>query len=185
MSLFSVGIMFAGCSSGKNGAVAIQEQTLISPSRIESLSQADRGAIIRSEERIGHGAVRVMPKGVAYRMSGEYADRVPISLTPSGELQTYPAPTDLTEASVPLPLADGWWLDRRGISLGSVFTHYTYDEYKAFDTAPSPEQLLAAVIPGARVTSVVRLPMTMQEAVADTVAVNAFIRSHMSADKEK
>ncbi len=113
------------------------------------------------------------PKAVAYRMSGDYAGNVPVTLAPDGAIISYPAPTDLTDRSEPLPLADGWWLDRRGISANSVFTRYTYPEYRALTAAPDPAQLKAAVIPGARVTAIVHLPMSVAEAVADTTAVNA------------
>lgn len=115
------------------------------------------------------------PKAVAYRMSGDYADNVPVTLATDGAIISYPAPTDLTDLSAPLPLADGWWLDRRGISANSVFTRYTYPEYRALTAAPDLAQLKAAVIPGARVTAIVHLPMSVAEAVADTTAANAAI----------
>lgn len=115
------------------------------------------------------------PKAVAYRMSGDYADNVPVTLAADGAIITYPAPTDLTDRSAPLPLADGWWLDRRGISANSVFTRYTYSEYRALPAAPTPAELKASVIPGARVTVTLQLPMTVAEATADTAAANAAI----------
>lgn len=117
-----------------------------------------------------------MPRAVAYRMSGDYADNVPVTLAADGSLQSYPAPSDIHESLRPIPLSGGWWLDRRGVSARSVFTRYTYAGYAALEEAPSPAQLLEAVIPGARVTSVVTLPMTTQEAVADTAAVNAALK---------
>ena len=124
-----------------------------------------------SDNRVGF-----MPRAVAYRMSGDYADNVPVTLAPDGSLESYPAPSDINAASRPVPLAGGWWLDRRGVSPRSVFTRYTYAGYAALKEAPSPSQLLEAVIPGARVTSVVTLPMTTAEAVADTAAVNASLQ---------
>lgn len=108
-------------------------------------------------------------------MSGDYADNVPVTLAPDGAIISYPAPTDLTDRSTPLPLADGWWLDRRGISANSVFTRYTYSEYRALPAAPTPTELKASVIPGARVTATLQLPMTVSEATADTAAANAAI----------
>lgn len=115
------------------------------------------------------------PKAVAYRMSGDYADNVPVTLAPDGAIISYPAPTDLTDRSAPLPLADGWWLDRRGISANSVFSRYTYSEYRALPAAPTPAELKASLIPGARVTATLQLPMTVAEATADTAAANAAI----------
>lgn len=113
------------------------------------------------------------PKAVAYRMSGDYADNVPVTLAADGAIISYPAPGDITDRSAPLPLADGWWLDRRGISANSVFTRYTYSEYRALPAAPTPAELKASVIPGARVTATLQLPMTVAEATADTAAANA------------
>lgn len=119
------------------------------------------------------------PKAVAYRMSGDYADNVPVTLAADGAIISYPAPGDLTDLSAPLPLADGWWLDRRGISANSVFTRYTYSEYRALPAAPTPAELKASVIPGARVTATLQLPMTVSKATADTAAANAAI-SHLA-----
>lgn len=115
------------------------------------------------------------PQAVAYRMSGDYSDNVPVTLAADGAIISYPAPGDLTDLSAPLPLADGWWLDRRGISANSAFTRYTYSEYRALPAAPTPAELKASVIPGARVTATLQLPMTVPEATADTAAVNAAI----------
>ena len=43
---------------------------------------------------------------------------------------------------------------------------------------PSQQELLASVIPGAKVTAVAPLPMMQQEALADTAAVNAWLRAN-------
>lgn len=136
---------------------------------------AGRGHIIGSEERIAGKAVSNTPKGVVYRMSGDYSDNVPVTLGADGSLVSYPAPTDIRDGSRPLPLADGWWLDRRGVTSSTVFTRYTYAGYASLKQAPEPAALLDAVIPGARVTVVRQLPMTTQEAVADTAAVNRWL----------
>lgn len=116
-----------------------------------------------------------LPKAGIYRMTGPYADNVPITLGPDGHVISYPAPTDISEAQRPLPLRDGWWLDRRGVREGSVFTRYTYAEYAALKEAPSPEALKQAVIPGARVTDVTQLPITLEQALADTAAISRYI----------
>lgn len=116
-------------------------------------------------------APAVMPKAVAYRMSGPYADNVPITVNAAGEVVSFPAPTDLGPNSTPVDLGDGWWLDRRGVSANSVFTRYTYEEYRALKTPPSVAELKASIIPGAHVSEAVALPMTLSEAEADIPAV--------------
>ena len=125
---------------------------------------------------IGGTPANAIPKGVAFKMSGDYADNLPLNLSPDGTLASYPAPSDITAESAPLPLAGGWWLDRRGVNASTVFSSYTLSEYASLPEAPSPEKLLASIIPGARVTAVERLPMSPVQAAADTAAVNAYLR---------
>lgn len=116
-----------------------------------------------------------LPKARIYRMTGPYADNVPVTLGPDGQIVSYPAPTDISDAQRPLQLRDGWWLDRRGVGEGSVFTRYTYAEYAALKEAPSPEELKKAIIPGARVVDLTQLPITLEQALADTAAVGRYI----------
>ena len=114
------------------------------------------------------GASNMLPKAVAYTMSGDYADHVAVTLTPDGKsIVSYPAPTDLTENSTPVPMGDGWYLSRCGITAQSHFTRYTYEQYRALKQAPTPQQLLDSLIPGAVVTSLRTLPMTLQEAIEE------------------
>ncbi|MDE6491440.1 MAG: hypothetical protein K2L49_09820 [Muribaculaceae bacterium] len=121
---------------------------------------------------IGNHAV--MPKARIYRTNGDYRDNVPVSLDASRTtVVSYPAPTDL--ASLPAQLADGYLLDNRGIGPNTAFTSYTYAEYSAMSEAPSAARIMAAVIPGARITEIVELPMTASEAAADTAACNELI----------
>ncbi len=126
------------------------------------------------------GASRVIgappPGAIAYRTNGDYAALVPVNLTPEGMLLSYPAPSDLRNAC-PLPLADGYLLDRRGIGFNTVFTRYTYAEYSAMTQAPPPDSIIANIIPGSCVTQILPLRMGTAEAVADTAAVNAYILS--------
>lgn len=122
----------------------------------------------------GHPSMS-LPKARIYRMTGPYADNVPITIGADGQVISYPAPTDISNAQRPLPLRDGWWLDRRGVGEGSVFTRYTYAEYAALKEAPSPEDLKKAVIPGARVVGVTVLPITLEQALSDTAAVERYI----------
>lgn len=123
-----------------------------------------------------------VPQAVIYRTDGDYFDNVPVALDRRGGtvLVSYPAPGDITESSMPIRLAEGYLLDRRGITANSAFTRYTYAEYSAMSKAPSPADLLGAVIPGAFVTKIVSLPMTVREAVSDTASVNRMIRSNSS-----
>lgn len=156
------------CSGGRQSAApAAASQPTAAP------------AVAPGSGRVIGGAPADLPKAVVYRTDGDYSGYVPVTVGQDGSLISYPAPTDVSAtASAPLPVAGGLWLDRRGISINSVFTRYTYAEYAALPETPAPEQLLEAVIPGARVTTVYTLPMTAAEAAADTAAVNAYIIQH-------
>ncbi len=116
-----------------------------------------------------------MPKATVFRMSGDYADHVAITLDGSGNLVYYPAPSDITSASAPVKLAGGWWLNRQGLSVNSVFTKWTFDEYSRLEKTPGQAELKAAVIPGARVTDMTSLPISLSEALADPKACERYI----------
>lgn len=140
-------------------------------------SQAQPDAITTASVAAPVRPSSFIPKAVAYRTNGNYAANVPVTLADSGnELASFPAPSDLTESSTPVPLADGYLLDRRGISSHTAFLRYTYDEYRALPEVPGIAQLKSAIIPDARVTEIVQLPVTVQKACADTAAVNNMIR---------
>ncbi len=138
-------------------------------------SEPAQQLVVAKVQPITHecGTASFMPKAVAYQMSGPYADNVPVQVNASGDIVSYPAPTDISDASTPIDLGDGWWLDRRGISDNSVFTRFTYKEYRAMAQAPSLAELKAAILPDARVTQIFQLPMTTGQAEADLAAAKA------------
>lgn len=103
-------------------------------------------------------------KATLFKMSGDYANNVAVTLGPDGQLRYFPAPTDITENSKPEEVGEGWWLNRQGISASSVFTRYTFDEYRKLKTVPTPEEIKAAIIPGARVTEFRQLAIPAEEA---------------------
>lgn len=120
--------------------------------------------------------VSFLPKAIVYRTTDNCSDLVPVTLTPDGRsILTYPAPTDLTAQSQPIQLADGWWLDRRGISADSHFTDYTYQEYRSLAKAPSPQELMSHLNASCRISTIAQLPMSLNEALADTAAVNKLL----------
>lgn len=118
-----------------------------------------------------------LPRAVVYRMSGDYADNVPVQLDDNGNLISYPAPGDIPADAEPVRLRDGWLLSPVGVSANTAFTRWTYAEYRALPEAPTPAEVADALIPGARVTETRRLSMTAGEALADTAAVNRALAS--------
>ncbi len=114
----------------------------------------------------------MLPRALVYKTSVPCAENVAISLNASGTaVQSYPAPTDVTAASAPIDLPGGWLLDRRGLGPNTAFISLTYSEYSRLQKAPSPQELLKMVIPGAEVTEMRRLDMSPAAAAADTAAV--------------
>jgi len=103
-------------------------------------------------------------KATLFKMSGDYANNVAVTFGPDGNLTYFPAPTDLSAESVPAEVGEGWWLNRQGLGPNSVFTKFTFDEYRALKTVPTPDEIKAAVIPGARVTEFRRLVLPASEA---------------------
>lgn len=119
----------------------------------------------------------MLPKAVVYRMSGPATPaNVPVQVNAAGNIVSFPAPTDVA-GQEPISLADGYLLDRRGISANSRFTRWTYAEYAALPAAPSPSEIKNAIISGSQPLDIHVLDMTPSEAAADTAAVNAIIKN--------
>ena len=120
-------------------------------------------------------ATAPQPKAIAYKMTGHAtATNVPVQVNAQGDIVSFPDPADLKNAE-PIQLKDGYLLDRRGVNSNTRFLRYTYAEYSALDTAPSISELKEAIISDARVSDIIRLPVTVSQAVGDIKAVNAML----------
>ena len=148
--------------------------TYVVKEKTESLAPSIR---VKHREIGGdNGSLAFMPNATAFRMSGDYSNNVAVTLSPSGELQYFPAPTDITADSEPVELGEGWWLNNQGLGPNSVFTKYTFAEYSALPEVPSPEQLKLSIIPGARVTEFIELPMKVGDANKDIEAAKDYVK---------
>lgn len=152
-----ISVWMAGCSSGKAPVV-----------RQEGAGQATEYHTARNS---------AIPKAVIYRTNGDYADNVPVNLNESRtSLVSYPAPSDITSHSAPVPLGDGWLFDRRGgVGINTVFLNYTYSQYAALKYTPSSTQLMQAIIPGSGVTQSILTPVTLSKALADPDILKQYI----------
>ncbi|MDE6006436.1 MAG: hypothetical protein K2G67_02655 [Muribaculaceae bacterium] len=103
-------------------------------------------------------------KATLFKMSGDYSNNVAVTLGPDGSLRYFPAPSDISENSRPEEVGEGWWLNRQGLGANSVFTKWTFDEYRNLKEVPSPEEIKAAIIPGACVTEFRQLAIPAEEA---------------------
>ncbi len=119
-----------------------------------------------------------IPNATAFRMSGDYADNVAVTLNSDGSLSYFPDPADITENSKPVSLGDRWYLNRQGISRGSVFTKYTFSEYSKLKSVPSIQELKAAIIPGAKVTEMRELPFSINDAQQNLDSIRSYLKSN-------
>lgn len=122
-----------------------------------------------------------LPRAIVYKTSVDVFDKVPLVMNAGHtSLVSFPAPSDISDSQLPLRLANGWLLDRRGaIGPNTVFTRYTYAEYAALPSTPSLSELMSSIIPGAHVTKAYRLDLTLEQARNDTAAVNTLIRHNL------
>lgn len=167
MAVATGAFIMTGCSAGHH---ANESHALPEHPRAIAIGSVNHGAIEAS-------APRALPKAILYKMSGDYRDNLPVQLGADGSLLCYPDPADIPADARPLMLDRGWMISPVGIGARSVFTRYTYSEYRALRSAPAPDDILKAVIPGAKVTATMEVPFTLSEALADTSAVNRFISS--------
>lgn len=138
---------------------------------------SDAGLVQAAQPVAASPAQYARPRALVYKTNVPCPDKVAISLNSSRTaVLSYPAPSDVSAASAPLPLAGGWWLDRRGLGPDPVFINMTYEQYAALPTTPSPAELMKMILPGVRVTEARRLDMSPQQAAADTAAVNALLK---------
>lgn len=114
--------------------------------------------------RVIGGPVGLVLNASAFKMTGDYADNVAVTIGPDGNLIYFPAPSDITPNSKPIAIGDGWYLNKQGLGPNSVFTKYTFKEYAALKSTPSIAEIKAALIPGARVSDYMTLPVTASEA---------------------
>ncbi len=170
LTMTALAALAAGCRSS---APATSPDPAQSPAPLQQPSESIGG---HSDAPIH----RALPRAIIYKTNGDYRDNVPVTLNAAGTaLVSFPSPSDLTDQSTPLPLADGYLLDRRGVTMNTRFTRYTYDRYRALITPPAPATLIDSIIPSARVTELHRLDITPQQAMGDTAAVNDLIRRNL------
>jgi len=133
------------------------------------------------------GTVAHVPQAVVYRTTKNYDNNVLVTMDETHTLiVAYPAPSDLRTAdgcATPLPLCNGYLLDRRGITKTTAFLDYTYAEYAALESSPSATELAAHIIDKHPIAELYLLPITTHEALGDTARCNAFISSGFAGCK--
>lgn len=156
--ILTAGLFLGGCTAKKEVSAAKTETP-----------------VLTATPKVVDGESRAVAKASIFRMNGPYSNNVAITLNADGSLAYYPDPTDIKDSSSPYDLGNGWYLDRQGIGSNSVFTRYTFDEYRKLPAPPSHEELLEAVIPGAGVTEIVSLPLDYSEALRNPELCRQYI----------
>ncbi len=142
---------------------------------------ADNAAVTTSESsstKISASQSHYLPKAVVYRTNIPVDNHPAVKLSNSGnELIYFPDPRDIHSNSRPIALVDNWLLDRQGgISMNSRFLTFTYAEYAALPKVPAMSEILNSIRNDAQVTDLRVLDITLQDAIADTAAVNKLLR---------
>lgn len=159
LSICTAGFLLAGATATTGCSKKVTQEQSAAPEVVQIQPQ-----IIGSQPR------NQVLKATVFKMSGDYADHVAVTLGPDGNLIYFPAPSDIRSSSKPIAIADGWYLNRQGLAPGSVFTNWTFEQYSKLSSVPSPAEIKAAIIPDARVTEFQTLPITASEAASLTPA---------------
>lgn len=141
------------------------------------------GAIGRNASGLVGGTATALPKAIIYRTQHDYSNNVSVTMnTARTEIVSYPAPSDLRRGdgyATPLPLANGYWLDRRGVNANSVFLDYTFQEYASLEVTPTVAELKEHIIDRQPFTAMYALPLTASTAERDTAQCNNIILGGM------
>lgn len=131
---------------------------------------------VRGSKPLGQGQVNALPKATVFKMNGDYADKVAITLNSNGDVTYFPAPSDISQSVMPVKLDDGWYLNRQGLGINSVFLKYSFKEYSELPKVPTIAELKEAIIPGSRVTEIVQLPYNINQANDKIPEIKEFLK---------
>lgn len=157
-----------GCTGAKESAAASEAGNMaVGWNRSHETRRGDTTLVSLPAMSISGGIRGGSQKSAAvamtriYKTNGDYADLVPVTLNASRtELISYPAPGDLKGAE-PVKLDGGFLLDNRGVGVNTAFTRWTYAEYSAMPSAPSAKEIMANIIPEARITEIYEMPFAV------------------------
>lgn len=176
VAVMGILVITASCSHKWGSVYTEGEQMMSNTSPVSTTTEVPTEVTAVRLPETGSKPVGLLPNATAFRMSGDYQNNVAVTLAPNGELSYFPAPTDITADSEPISLGKGWWLNRQGIGPRSVFTKYTFAQYAELTETPSIEQLKASIIPGAKVTDFMELPIKLDEATNNPDLAKSYLK---------
>lgn len=90
------------------------------------------------------------PPVIIYKTKSDYHDKVAVTLTEDkSKLSSFPAPSDVLskgELALPIGLADGFLLDKRGINEQVAFLSMTYADYNQLAKTPAASELMDMIL---------------------------------------
>ncbi len=117
------------------------------------------------------------PPVIIYKMKADYSNNIPVILSADKKtVVRYPAPGDLFfegKISRPTKLANGFYLDNRGVNENVAFTSYTYDDYLNLKKAPTAQELFNIIIDADPLLEIYQL----KDIGRDPEALNEIIKS--------
>ncbi len=135
---------------------------------------------------MGGGTTQALAPITIYMTKADYSNLVPIGLSSDkGSVVSYPAPSDLRRGNgytTPIPLAQGYWFDRRGVGLNTAFTSLTYEEYAALEVAPKPDELLKMLVDSDPFIELIHCDRSYFD-VVDVKTLNAYIQEGLPEAK--
>ena len=174
-------IMMTGCSHKnitKGDSIVVATEEISVESTTGASTQNHNNDKITAADLVTQRPSGMIPKATAFKMNGNYENNVAVTFGQDGNLIYFPAPSDISTASMPTDLGEGWWLNNQGISKNSVFTTFTFEDYAALPKTPSIEELKAAVIPGSGITEIMELPYNIGEAKSHISEIKEFVKTH-------
>ena len=140
-------LLLLAAAAGTTLGAAAQAPT----SKVKAKTKTAAGAhtkVVVKHAKPAAGAARLATTAptLLYKTNGDYHDLVPVTLSDDRRsIVAYPAPADVA-GTQPTPLAQGYWLDNRGIGPHVAFLKLTYADYARLTTAPTLQAMDALIV---------------------------------------
>ena len=106
-----------------------------------------------SGKKVSGSAVQsnaMVPGVIIYQTTRDYSKNVPVILSEDKKsIASYPGVSDVyigEKLAYPTALANGFWLDNRGINQHVAFLGITYEEYAKLPQTPTVDELIKMIV---------------------------------------
>ncbi|MDQ2770942.1 MAG: hypothetical protein M3Y54_10635 [Bacteroidota bacterium] len=134
----------AGLAHGQHSSQTPSDKPAV---KTKFVTKHSKTVVKRKPARKAHAVASSAP-ALLYKTKGDYEDLVPVTLSDDRRsIVAYPAPGDISgHLPRPTALAQGYWLDNRGIGPNTAFLKLTYADYAQLSTAPSLADMEAMIM---------------------------------------